>query len=149
MRIINVYGKHVGAGKIVKFTIAGKTYIKKTNKNGYASLKIKLKPKTYTIVTKYGKFVKKNKITVKPVLTAKNIVKKKRKTIKFYVKLVSIKGKPLARKTVRFRFRGKTYKIKTNKKGIATLKIRNLKKGKYNLYTQYGKAKITNSIKIK
>ncbi|SFL66862.1 polymorphic outer membrane protein repeat-containing protein, partial [Methanobrevibacter olleyae] len=150
VQIIDVYAKHVGAGKVVKFTIAGKTYRIKTDKNGYASLKITLKPnKKYTITTQYGKFIKKNQITVKPVLTAKNIVKKKRKTIKFYAKLVNTKGKPRAKKTIRFRFKGKRYKIKTNKKGIATLKIKNLKKGKYKIYTQYGKSKIKNTIKIK
>ncbi|SFL77214.1 hypothetical protein SAMN02910297_01715, partial [Methanobrevibacter olleyae] len=149
VQIINANGKHVGAGKLVKFTIAGKTYIQKTDKNGYASLKIKLKPKTYTISTKYANFIKKNRITVKPVLTAKSIVKKKAKSIKFYAKLVNTKGKPQAKKMVRFKFRGKTFKIKTNKKGIAKLKIKNLKKGKYKIYTQYGKSKIKNTIKIK
>ncbi|AMK15049.1 hypothetical protein [Methanobrevibacter olleyae] len=151
VRIINANGKHVGAGKTVKFTIAGKTYSKKTNKKGYASLKITLKPrtKTYSITTKYGKFIKKNKITVKPVLTAKSIKKKKAKTIKFYVKLVNTKGKPQAKKTIIFKLKGKTYKIKTNKNGIATLKIKNLRKGNYKIYTEYRKSKIKNTIKIK
>ena len=74
VQIINANGKNVGAGKTVKFTIAGKTYSKKTDKNGYASLKITQKPKTHTITTKYGKFITKNKITIQPVLTAKNIM---------------------------------------------------------------------------
>ncbi|AMK14873.1 adhesin-like protein [Methanobrevibacter olleyae] len=148
VQIINVYSKHVGAGKTVKFTIAGKTYTRKTDKNGYTSLRILLKPKTYSITTQYGKFIKKNKITVKPVLTAKNIVVKKGKTIRFSAKLVNTKGKPRAKKTIRFRLKGKTYKVKTNKRGKATLKIRNLKKGNYKIYTQYGKSKIKNTIKI-
>ncbi|AMK14654.1 adhesin-like protein [Methanobrevibacter olleyae] len=148
VQIINANGKHVGAGKTVKFTIAGKTYTRKTDKNGYASLRILLKPKTYYITTQYGKFIKKNKITVKPVLTAKNIVVKKAKTIKFSAKLVNTKGKPRAKKTIIFKLKGKTYKVKTNKRGKATLKIRNLKKGNYKIYTQYGKSKIKNTIKI-
>ncbi|AMK15217.1 adhesin-like protein [Methanobrevibacter olleyae] len=150
VQIINANGKHVGAGKTVKFTIAGKTYTRKTDKNGYASLKITLKPRTkkYTITTKYGKFIKKNKITVKPVLTAKNIVVKKGKTIRFSAKLVNTKGNPRAKKIIRFRLKGKTYKVKTNKRGKAILKIRNLKKGNYKIYTQYGKSKIKNTIKI-
>ena len=88
VQIINANGKNVGAGKTVKFTISGKTYTKKTDKNGYASLKITQKPKTHTITTKYGKFITKNKITIQPVLTAKNIIKKKTKTTKFQAKLV-------------------------------------------------------------
>jgi uncharacterized repeat protein (TIGR02543 family) len=39
----------------VKITINGKTYKVKTDKNGYASLKISLKPKTYTVKATYGK----------------------------------------------------------------------------------------------
>ena len=149
VQIINANGKNVGAGKTVKFTIAGKTYSKKTDKNGYASLKITQKPKTHTITTKYGKFITKNKITIQPVLTAKNIIKKKTKTTKFQAKLVNTKGKPQAKKKITFKFKGKTYKKLTNKKGIATLKIKNLKKGKYNIYTQYTKSKIKNTITIK
>ena len=149
VQIINANGKNVGAGKIVKFTIAGKTYSKKTDKNGYASLKITQKPKTHTITTKYGKFITKNKITIQPVLTAKNIIKKKTKTTKFQAKLVNTKGKQEAKKKITFKFKGKKYKKLTNKKGIATLKIKNLKKGKYNIYTQYTKSKIKNTITIK
>ncbi|WP_234970502.1 hypothetical protein, partial [Methanobrevibacter olleyae] len=58
------------------------------------------------------------------------------------------KGKPRAKKTIIFKLKGKTYKVKTNKRGKATLKIRNLKKGNYKIYTQYGKSKIKNTIKI-
>ena len=74
-------GNPVGAGKIVTFKVNGKTYKVKTDKNGYASCKINLKPKTYTITATYGGFKVSNKIKVKPVLTAKNISKKKGKTI--------------------------------------------------------------------
>ncbi|WP_305557641.1 hypothetical protein [Methanobrevibacter sp. V74] len=149
VQIIHANGKNVGTGKTVKFTISGKTYSKKTDKNGYASLKITQKPKTHTITTKYGKFITKNKITIQPVLTAKNIIKKKTKTTKFQAKLVNTKGKPQAKKKITFKFKGKKYKKLTNKKGIATLKIKNLKKGKYNIYTQYTKSKIKNTITIK
>ncbi|WP_305557283.1 hypothetical protein [Methanobrevibacter sp. V74] len=149
VQIIHANGKNVGAGKTVKFTISGKTYSKKTDKNGYASLKITQKPKTHTITTKYTKFITKNKITIQPLLTAKNIIKKKTKTTKFQAKLVNTKGKPQAKKKITFKFKGKKYKKLTNKKGIATLKIKNLKKGKYNIYTQYTKSKIKNTITIK
>ncbi|AMK15550.1 right-handed parallel beta-helix repeat-containing protein [Methanobrevibacter olleyae] len=149
VKIIKLDGKPVGAGKVVKFTIAGKTYTKKTNKNGWVYLKIKLKPKKYTITTQYGKFKAKNEIVVKPLLIANNIVKKKASIIKFKVKLVNSKGKPQAKKRIRVKIKGKTYKLKTNKNGIATLKIKNLKKGKYNIYTRYGVSKIKNTIRIK
>lgn len=48
---------------------------------------------------------------------------------------------------VKVKFKGKTYKLKTNSKGIATFKIpKNLKKGKYTIKTTYNG--LTNSNKI-
>ena len=143
-------GNPVGAGKIVTFKVNGKTYKVKTDKNGYASCKINLKPKTYTITATYGGFKVSNKIKVKPVLTAKNISKKKGKTIKFKAKLVNTEGKSLKGKKITFKFKGKKYKAKTNKKGVATLKLKmNLKVGKHKIVVKYGKSKITKKIRIK
>ena len=47
IRIIDDNGKTAGTGKIVKITINKKTYNIPTDKNGYATLKITLTPKTY------------------------------------------------------------------------------------------------------
>ena len=143
-------GNPVGAGKVVTFKINGKTIKVKTNKKGYASCKLKFKPKTYKITATYGGFKVSNKIKIKPVLTAKNISKKKGKKIKFKAKLVNTKGKALKGKKITFKFKGKTYKVKTNKKGVATLKLKKkLKVGKHKIVSKYGKSKITNKIKIK
>lgn len=143
-------GKPVGAGQIVTFKINGKTYKHKTNKNGYASLKINLKPKTYTITATYNKFKVSNKITVKPVLTAKNVSIKKGKKIVFRAKLVSTKGKALKGKKITFKLKNKKYTAKTNAKGIATLNKKiNLKIGSYKIQSIYGSSKISNTIKIK
>ena len=44
----------------------------------------------------------------------------------------------------------KKYKVKTNKKGVATLKLKlKLKVGKYTIKTSYGKSTIKNKIKIR
>lgn len=142
-------GNPVGVGETVNVKINGKTYKVKTDKNGYASYKITLKAKTYTITAEYKGFTVSNKITVKPVLTAKNISKKKAKKIKFTAKLVNGKGKPLKGKKITFKIKGKTYKVKTNKKGVAKLTLKNLKVGKYKITTKYGKSTIKNTIKIK
>ena len=123
VRIITAGGKPAGEGKIVKFKIKGKTYTAKTDKNGYASIKINLKAKKYTITTQYGKYKATNKITVKPLLTAKNVSKKKVKKVKFKAKLVTPKGKVAKGKKITFKFKNKKYKAKTNSKGIASLKI--------------------------
>lgn len=149
VRIRDDNGDFVGAGKTVKFTIKGKTYSRKTNSAGYAELKIALSAKTYTIKAEYNGFKVSNKIIVKPVLTAKNVSKKKTKKVKFSAKLVNGKGKPLKSKKITFKFKGKTYKIKTNKKGIASLTLSNLKIGKHNIITKYGKSLLKNKIIIK
>jgi hypothetical protein len=148
VRIITAGGKAVGQGKTVKFTINGKTYTAKTNKNGYASLKINLKAKKYTITTQYGKYKATNKITVKPLLTAKNISKKKVKKVTFKAKLVTNKGKVAKGKKITFKIKNKKYTAKTNSKGIASIKL-TLNPGKYKIYSTYGKSKITNTITIK
>ena len=149
VRVYTDDGKVAGAGQAVKFTINKKTYTRYTNANGYASFKITLKAKTYTITATYKGVKVSNKVVVKPVLTAKNISKKKAKKIKFTAKLVNTKGKAVKGKVIKFKFKGKTYKAKTNKKGIATVTLKNLKVGKYTIKTTYGKSTIKNTIKVK
>lgn len=147
---VRLYGNDgkVLAGKSVKITVNKKTYTRTTNSNGYASLKITLTPGTYTIKATYNNLKASNKVVVKKVLSAKNISKKKAKTIKFTAKLS--KGKTVLKsKTVKFKIKGKTYTSKTNKKGIASVSLKNLKVGKYTIYTYYKSSKIKNTIQVK
>ena len=149
VRIFNEDGKAAGAGKIVQFTVNGKKYDVKTDKNGYATCKLNLKPKKYTITATYNGFKVSNKITVKPILIYKKISIKNAK-LKFKVKLVKTNGKPFKGKKITFKFKGKTYKVKTNKKGLATLKIKSkLKVGKYKIVAKYGKSKVTKKIRVR
>ena len=149
VRIYKLNLKPVGKGKTVKFKINGKTYKVKTNKKGYAKLAIKLKPKKYTVIVKYSKYKISNKITVKKLLSAKNISVKKSKKAKFKAKLVNSKGKVQKNKKITFKIDGKKYTAKTNKKGIATLTLKNLKVGKHKIRSIYGKTAITNTITVK
>ena len=149
IHVLDDDGNSVKENEIVKITVNGKAVNVKTDNNGYASFKITLNPKTYTITAEYKGFKVSNKIFVKPVLTAKNISKKKAKKIAFSAKLVNGNGKPLKGKKITFKFKGKTYKAKTNSKGIAKITLKNLKVGKYKITTKYGKSTIKNTIKIK
>lgn len=149
IRLFDDNGNIASAGEKVTFKVNGKTYARQTDKNGYASFKITLSAKTYTITATYKGVKISNKIVVKPVLTAKNISKKKAKTIKFAAKLVNTDGKVLKGKKITFKFKGKTYTAKTNSKGIATVSLKNLKVGKYTITAKYGKSSIKNTIKIK
>ena len=149
VRVFDNYGKAV-SGKIVSFKINGKVYNVKTDKNGYAGLKINQKPGTYTITAQYGDVKVKNKITVKTTLITKNISKKVKKSAKFKVKLLNSKGKVLKNKIIKIRFNSKNYKIKTNKNGIASFSLaKNLKVGKYSIKTTYGSLSNSNKIIVK
>ena len=147
VRIIGDDGKYVGAGEVVKINVGGKTHSVKTDKNGYANLKLSLKVKKHTITVTYKGFTTKNKVTVKSVVKpVKKTVKVKRTAKRLKIK-VKLKGKKVIKsKRVYLKFKGKTYKAKTNKKGIATFKvpkkvIKKLKKGKKYKVTYTYKAK--------
>ena len=149
VRILDSNGKAVGKGKSVVFTINGKSKNVNTDANGYATYSIKLSAGKYTLSIKYNGYTVSNKITFKPTLTAKNIAKKKAKTIKFSAKLVDKNGKVLKNKKVTFKVNKKTYSAKTNKKGVATASIKNLKVGKYTITSSYGGCTIKNTIQVK
>ncbi|WP_405306934.1 C1 family peptidase [Methanobrevibacter sp.] len=148
VKVVDDYGK-VAKNLRVTFKISGKKYYAYTDKNGYASLKISKKPGKYVIAAEYKGFKVSNKITVKSTIVTKNIKVKKSKAIQFKAKLLNSKGKVMKNKKITFKFKGKTYKVKTNKKGIAVLKItKKYKKGKYTITSKYGALKIKNSIRI-
>jgi len=141
---------NVAKGVKVTFKINGKTYTRTTDSNGYAALKISLQANTYTVEASYKDFNVSNKIVVKPTLILKDKSVKRSKTFSYTVKLLSNKGKILKNKYVKVKFKGKTYKAKTNSKGIATFKIKvNSKTGKFTLTATYGSAKISKKITVK
>lgn len=149
LRIMDSKGKYVGAGHIVKVKVNGITYNLKTDKRGYVSKSLKLNAGSYKITAEYHGDKVSNELKIKPTLITKNIVTKKAKKIKFSVKLVNKNGKALKNKKITIKFKGKTYKVKTNKKGIVMLSLKKLKVGKYKIISKYGKCKISNTITIK
>ena len=149
VRILDEFGNPVGEGKSVVFAINGKSKSVSTDASGYATYSIKLNAGKYTLSIKCDGRKVSNKITFKATLSAKNLVQKKAKTTKFSAKLVDKKGKILKSKKVTFKINGKKYTAKTNKKGIATVSIKNLKVGKHTISSSYGGCTIKNTIKIK
>ena len=147
VRVLDNYG-NIAKNVSVKFTLNGKTYYRTTNSQGIAGLKISLKPSSYTVSASYKGFTVKNKITVKSTIITKNLSKKKAKTIKFTAKLVNSKGSILKYKYITFKYKGKKYLRKTNKYGIATIGLKNLRRVKYTIYSSYGKLTVKNTIKV-
>ena len=135
----------------VKISVNGVTYNKKTDANGVASLNINFKPGTYKIVAE-------NPVTgdtltttykILSTITAKDISKVYGDNHKFTAKFLKSNGKALAKKTIKFKVNGKTYKVKTDKNGIAKLSLKKLKKGTYKIisYNVDGVTK-TNKVKV-
>ena len=149
---VRVYGKDgkLVIGKYVKFTIGGHAKKIKTDKHGYATLKINKRPGKYTVYVSYGNVKVKNKITIKSTLITKNVNKKVKQSGKFTVKVLNPKGKAYSKQLVKVKFKGETYKLKTNKRGFATLKLSKwLKVGKYTIKTTCNGLTNTNKIIVK
>ena len=119
----------------VKININGKTYTVKTDSKGVVSLAINLKPRTYDAyaydpITGY---TLRTTVKVLSTITASDISKVYTDSRKFTAKFLKSDGKTLANKYIKFKVNGKTYKTKTNSKGVATLSLTNLMKGTYKI----------------
>jgi hypothetical protein len=85
-----------------------------------------------------------------PKLTAKKkTYKSKTKNKKFTATLKNKKGKAIKGARIIFKIKGKKYTSKTNKKGIASIKIKINKKGKYTITISYKGSKLYTSKTIK
>ncbi len=114
------------SGAVVKMSVNGVTYNIKTDKNGVAKLPIRLKPGKYAITCSYKGTTVKNTIKVKYTLKAQKKISVKKTSKKLILKatLKWSNGKAIVGKTLKFKFKGKTYKVKTNKKGVAKVIIK-------------------------
>ena len=148
IRVCDDDGEFIG-GLEVQISLNKKVYNLKTDSNGYVFLKINLKAGKYKVTATYKGFSTTNKITVKPTLITKNKKVKRAKKITYQAKLLKTNGKAFKGKKITFKIKGKTYKAKTNKKGIAKIKIRNLKVGKHKITVKCGKLKSTRKITVK
>lgn len=157
VRVRDDLGNFVGKNQIVTFKIGKKTFKVKTDAKGYATLKIPntITPGKYTISATFAGQTVKNKLTVKQVLklTKVNVKKSAKKLI---LKATLKNGsKALKSKKVTFKFNGKKYTAKTNKKGLAKVTIKSkvlkkLKVGKKVKYqVTYLKDTVKRSVKVK
>ena len=150
-----VYGRD---GKVLKNTqvsvkVANSLYKVKTNSKGVASITLpKLNAGKYNIHISYGGAKVTKKLTVKHIVSLNTVkVKKSSKKLTLTAKL----AKKLKGKTVTFKFNGKTYKAKTNSKGIAKVTVKksvlsSLKVGKKVTYSAvYLKDTVKKSAKVR
>lgn len=124
-----------GAGKVLSgkkltFTLNGRTYVKKTNSNGRAALKVKIAAGKYRLRIyhyKSGVYDYKKKsatLTVQkntPKISVANVTVIKDKYL--YVYLKDKAGSVMKSHNVKIRINGKTYTKTTNSNGRAALKL--------------------------
>ena len=151
IRLFADNGQAVGAGESIVIKIGSKKYTRTSDSKGYVTLNVKLVPKTYTVTATYKGVKVSSKLVVKQILKSKNVkVKKSAKTKKFTATLKTSKGKAIKGKKITFKIKGKKYTAKTNKKGVATIKIKqNLKVGKYKVSITYLKTNIKKTLTVK
>lgn len=138
------------SGAVVTITFNKDKFFLKTNTHGFIELDTtKLKVGKYSIKATCNCLSESYKITVKPLILSKNIASKKAKSTKFTVKVVNKKGNAVVNKKTTFKIDGKKYFAKTNKKGIATIVLKNLRVGKHTILTSYGISNVKNTITIK
>ena len=130
------------AGQNVTITFNGKTYKATTDKNGVATFKLssgvaKKYPVTISFAgsDKYLSSTAKAYVTIKKnnvkfSKATKKVKKSKAKKAKFKITLKTSNNKVLAKKLVYIKINKKTYKAKTNAKGVATFKLKLPKKKK-------------------
>ena len=130
------------ANKTVRIIFGNVVYKVTTDSKGVAKVQVNLKSAgTYHVSirflrdSKYLQSSASTKIIVKeqkPKLSSsKKTFKAKAKTKKVTAKLKTSRGKVLKNQKIVFTIKGKKYTAKTNKKGIATVKIKLTKKGKF------------------
>ena len=140
-------GKPINSAPVTVNLEGSKNY--ETDSNGQIKINVAtLTPKTYSATItfagnkNYAQSTKSVKVTVNkatPKMTAKSkTFKKSVKTKKYVVTLKTNKNKVMKKVWVTLKVNKKTYKVKTNSKGKAIFKIKNLKK----------KAKVTAKVKF-
>ena len=134
----------------VTITVNGKSYSQKTGNDGVARLSVNLKPGTYKIVSTdpiTGYQVTTNFIILSTI-SSNNLNKVLGDSRKFSAKFFKSNGKPLAKKYIKFKIKGKIYKVKTNKNGFASFSLKKFKKGTYKIIC-YNKDGLSKTFKIK
>lgn len=121
IRLVDAHGKPMTGKKLTVYIDLTKLKTVKTDKNGYASVKIKgsdVYDSNIDITYKTLKVTK--NLVVKRVLKEITSFKKTNaKSVTFQLKTFKVNGKYLTGKKVVFKFNKKTYKVKIDKKGIA------------------------------
>ena len=126
-------------GVYVSFGKIGNLKEKRTNSHGDVSFSINYKIGKYEVETYIESedgssyWSAYNTVTIKSTIPTKELVKYTGSNKKFKIKFLDTKGKPLKNTVVKIKVKGKTYKKRTDSKGIARIKINSFKVGKHKI----------------
>ena len=157
-RIIGDDGNPESEGKNVVVLINNNVQNLKTDKNGFVTITFDSKYNigTYSIEIRYKGASTKNKVVVNHLVSLKLVsVKKSDKKLVLAASLAKVNGKYLKNKKITFKFDGKKYTAKTDKKGVAKVTIKSsvlkkLKVGKKVTYqATYSKDTVKKTVKVK
>ncbi|WP_405290115.1 hypothetical protein [Methanobrevibacter sp.] len=132
------YKKKVIANAKIQIQINGQTYIKTTDKSGKASINLNFKSGNYKVLSvcngnsEFEGASVKSTVTIKSTIKCSDFSKYYKNKGKYSSTFYDKKGKLLKNTAVKFKLKGKTYSVKTNSKGIATLDI-DSKPGTYSI----------------
>ena len=140
----------------IKVIINRQTYNKVTDKNGMATLKIKLESGTYSVSTVfdgtngYESKTVNSTVTVKSTIKCSDFAKYYKNRSTFPARFYDSTGKLLKNTAVKFKLDSKTTSVKTNSKGVARLTV-DLKPANYTVTVKNTKTteKIKRTITIK
>ena len=142
----------------VKVSINGKTYTYKTNDKGVVTVAINLKPGTYEITAQdpVTGYKLSNTVKVLETIKASDLSKVYTDSKGFSATFLDGSGKALANKNVKFVFNGRTYTVRTNANGVATLALSTTNPGTYKVqsvnvdgYTKTNTVKIYRTVSSK
>ena len=148
---------NIASGVQVIVTLNGKKFkTLRTDSDGVAGFRVTQAPGTYKVqATALGNSITKT-LTVKHLLSLKKVtVKKSAKKLVLTATLGKINGKYLKNKKITFKFKGKKYTAKTNKKGVAKVTVKSsvlkkLKAGKkVTCEAAYLKDTVKRTVKVK
>ena len=149
---------NVISNRKVTATVNGKTYTTTTNSKGVATFKLSLNAvKTYTVSLKFAgdsyytastKSISVKVTKTKTKLTVpKKTYKRSAKVKKLTATLKDQTGKVIKYKKITFTVNGKKYTAKTNKKGVATVKVKLSRKKTYKVTVKFAGDKTYYAVK--
>ena len=152
-KVVDINGNPI-ANKNVKIKIKNKSYTVKTNSKGVAKLNVKLSVGSYKVIIinpDTGKTVTKTLKIVKRLSGNKNIAKYYNSNFKYKFKVIGNNGKAVGKGVkIKVKIGKKTYRLKTDKKGVITIKLtKKFTPKKYTLKATYKGYSIKNTIKVK